>query len=752
MAQAGQGLTGDAGFEAREAPGGGLESAEREALRYFPGQAREDWQRVLEAMPGSGLGPVGRLGYLRGSPACARALGPEAAIRLGEAGMALARGAGEQAALALFMQAPKAARILGAVAPFRSWLAVLESMAPRAPESMHAVLARMEGLLERLDVRALEAWILGGIRSAGGDPASRQRYFGFADPRAEQWLAREAGEAELSSVEARLKLYLMALWRMRSPIRRAVAPEEGAPAPRRASFDNGLIRMPESFHGSAGQSAELVYRACAAHISAHFVFGKGRFKRGSLRPMQVVLVSLLEDARVEHLAMRVFPGLAALWRPMHTATASDSMTAPALMARLARALIDPGYEDPDDWVNKGRTLFYAERDRWEDPLISRTIGGLLGNDLGQMRIQLNARTYVVEPAYRDDSQGLWDLELPPNEPPPMEPETITESVRIERVPEDARPGDSAVKVEVVAPDEGVPIARYPEWDYEIGRDRPEWTTVLDFPTRAGSLNVIERVLDSHGSLVHRITRLVAAARISRPTRLRRQPEGERIDIDACIEAAISLRRGETPDPRVHMTETRRHRDLAVSLLLDVSASTRDLVLGVHRTVISLVRDAAIVLAHAMNEHGDPLAIRAFCSNGRQEVRILRIKDFGEPYAKGAMRRLAGIEAGLSTRLGAALRHAGSELSTQGNHRRLLLVITDGEPSDIDVTDRTYLVEDARKAVASLSHPGVDVFCVGLDSGGESYLHRIFGHRNVLLIDHLERLPEQLSGLYFRLMK
>ena len=117
-----------------------------------------------------------------------------------------------------------------------------------------------------------------------------------------------------------------------------------------------------------------------------------------------------------------------------------------------------------------------------------------------------------------------------------------------------------------------------------------------------------------------------------------------------------------------------------------------------------------------------------------------------------MRRLAGIEAGLSTRLGAALRHAGSELSTQGNHRRLLLVITDGEPSDIDVTDRTYLVEDARKAVASLSHPGVDVFCVGLDSGGESYLHRIFGHRNVLLIDHLERLPEQLSGLYFRLMK
>jgi nitric oxide reductase activation protein len=152
----------------------------------------------------------------------------------------------------------------------------------------------------------------------------------------------------------------------------------------------------------------------------------------------------------------------------------------------------------------------------------------------------------------------------------------------------------------------------------------------------------------------------------------------------------------------------------------------------------------------MSEIGDPFAIHAFCSNGREEVRYLRVKDFHEPYDAAAKSRLAGLKGSLSTRIGAALRHAGAELERKLTHRRLLLVITDGEPSDIDIGDRRYLAEDARKAVATLAHKGIDVFCVGLDAGGDSYLPRIFGQRNILVIDRLERLLEKLPMLYFRM--
>src|SRR6202044_3237078 len=114
-------------------------------------------------------------------------------------------------------------------------------------------------------------------------------------------------------------------------------------------------------------------------------------------------------ARIELLAMRRLPGLRRLWLPYHVAVPTGVATAPTLLARLARALFDPQYRDDDSFVAKGRAMFEARQSRLEDPAISREIGMLLGNDLGQMRIQFNAKTYVVEPVYRDDGLGLWDF-------------------------------------------------------------------------------------------------------------------------------------------------------------------------------------------------------------------------------------------------------------------------------------------------------------------------------------------------------
>jgi nitric oxide reductase NorD protein len=167
-------------------------------------------------------------------------------------------------------------------------------------------------------------------------------------------------------------------------------------------------------------------------------------------------------------------------------------------------------------------------------------------------------------------------------------------------------------------------------------------------------------------------------------------------------------------------------------------------------VLTVERAATALLSGAMAGLGDPFAVHAFCSNGREEVRYYRVKDFGEAYSDRVRSRLAGLRGQLSTRLGAALRHAGTEVQARQTHRRLVLLVTDGEPSDIDVADKRYLVEDARKAVHDLSQKGIDVYCVGLDGGGESYLQRIFGRRNFMMINRVESLPEKLPLLYLRL--
>ena len=559
--------------------------------------------------------------------------------------------------------------------------------------------------------------------------------------------------------ERGLKAYLMALWRLH-PILRATATQPGSPLPRRVSFDGGYVRVPDLQTNAHPDRPGSIYWAALAHVAAHLSHTGQRWQTGSLKPLQIALVSLIEDARVEALAIREYPGLHRLWAPYHTAQPGSAATAEVLMARLARALIDPAYRDDDPWVRKGRTMFFDHRLQWDQPAISREIGSLLGNDLGQMRIQFNAKTYVVEPAYRDDNAGLWDWEdAPPQQAD--ESDVPVESFRMVRQEDDEHPagsrrhdesGTNAVpaRERPVAADAGIPVARYPEWDHLLGRARPDWTTILEFETPRASTVGLERLLHDYADVEHRIVKLIRSARVARPVRMRRQAEGERLDLEACIRAAIDCRLGLSPDPRVYETSEMRDRDLAVLVLLDISESTKEFVRNTTTTVLSMERAATAVLAAALEALGDPFAIHAFCSNGRNEVRYYRVKDFHQPYGAPAAERLAGLRGGLSTRMGAALRHARSEIRAQPFHRRLVLIVTDGEPSDVDVPDRKHLVEDARRAVQELGHDGIDVFCVGLDSGGDSYLTRIFGRRNAVQIDQITALPEKLPAIYLRL--
>jgi nitric oxide reductase activation protein len=233
-------------------------------------------------------------------------------------------------------------------------------------------------------------------------------------------------------------------------------------------------------------------------------------------------------------------------------------------------------------------------------------------------------------------------------------------------------------------------------------------------------------------------------------RLRRRLDGDRLDLDACIGAIVDTRAGLPPDPRVHASLGRRQRDLSVLVLLDLSQSTNDFVPSAGTTVIELAREATAVLADAMERIGDSFAIHGFSSNGRHDVGYFRFKDFDAPYGVLARSRLAGMSSGLSTRMGTALRHAGRQLDARRAHRKLILLITDGEPSDIDVHDPQYLLLDAKKVVEENGRRGIYTYCLSLDAKADRYVSRIFGPRNWTVVDHLRRLPEKLPLLYMRL--
>ncbi len=729
----------------------------------FPVHLVNVWVEACHKLANAGYGALIPIAYARYSPKLAVTLQPEAAINLVSLVSLAAIKVNRAAAELLPKAALEAATECKSTTDFSVWQITIEELVHTAPESVLPVLERTKTILSVLTTDQFRSWVIAGLRSTGDDTLRQIQYFSFNDAESEKWFRHEAGDVVYTDLDRRLKYYLKSLWNLRPPIRELSASTSPLSL-RRISITNGVVQIPEVFPGFHGEQAELIFRAGLAHVGAHLTYSTKKFALGELKPIQVALVSLIEDARVETLAIRVFPGLKKLWLPFHVAKPSGPKLVPHLLARLARALIDDNYHDSDGWVQKGRDLFLDPANDMTDPAMCRRIGVLLGNDLGQLRAQFNSKTYVIEPPYRDDNMGLWDFGDHQGD------EEDNDGIFIEamRMNEQDDPSNNSPDENKNEQDENVEqqfhakesesseeceseiAVRYPEFDYLTGSERPNWTCVVEYFPDYGDSHKINRILETHTDLVNRIKNLIQSAKVSLPERLHHQSVGESLDLDACINAVISRRMGQVPDPNIYSTTERKHRDLSVLVLLDISNSTNDQVPAANTTVLELEIQATTLLAYAMSELDDPFGIAAFCSDGKENVHYYRIKNFGEAYDTNSKALLAGLKGKLSTRMGAAMRHAFRELATQQTHRRLLLIITDGEPSDIDVKDKKYLVEDARKVVHSASRLGIDTFCVGLEAGGENYLHRIFDKKNVVVIDSLDRLPERLPMLYLRL--
>jgi len=261
---------------------------------------------------------------------------------------------------------------------------------------------------------------------------------------------------------------------------------------------------------------------------------------------------------------------------------------------------------------------------------------------------------------------------------------------------------------------------------------------------------MDAILTKYKPVASRMRHLIDALQPQGIVRQRGYEEGEEIDLNAAIRAMTDIRRGIMPDPRINIRITRHIRDLAVVVLMDLSESTNERIDKEDEdspTVLQLTREATGLLAWAIDSIGDPFAVHGFASDGRHDVQYFCFKDFKQPYEDLAKSRMAGMKGGLSTRMGAALRHAGEHLLQQSSQRKLVLLITDGEPADIDERDPQYLRHDARKAVEELARIGVYTYCLTLDPQADHYVSRIFGENHYSIVDRVERLPERLPAVF-----
>ncbi|NTX42029.1 nitric oxide reductase activation protein [Burkholderia cepacia] len=465
----------------------------------------------------------------------------------------------------------------------------------------------------------------------------------------------------------------------------------------RATLGHAALRVPRALPPDARIAA-------AAHALAHWRHSPSGEPADTLTQIGSAVAGVIEDARVEALLAREWPGLATFWAPAFAPIGREGLTFGCLCARLAKALFDPSYRDGNPWVDKGAQLFAERRDTLDDYRAFRAIASRLANDLGQMRVRFEPDDGTWLP-YRDDNAWLW-----------AQPATAAaEQAGNDGVEISASTGGHSDERDD-APPSAPDAPRYPEWNCHTQRERRDWTTIVErAPATSAPRPSLSALIDAD----RRAAKRMPAARASELLRrVGRQLDGDALDVDAAIAARIARRAGHAPDPRVFRRRVPHDARGPVLILLDLSASTA-------AQVATLEKRAAFVLGDLFDRQRRRWAVHGYTSDGRHRVYYARFKDFGEAFDAGRRAALLAADSGMSTRTGAALRHALALLRREtASARAAVLMIGDGEAADIDVFDPRYLVEDARHAARLGRRRGVAI--AGLSFGEPPGLSTILG--------------------------
>jgi Mg-chelatase subunit ChlD len=305
---------------------------------------------------------------------------------------------------------------------------------------------------------------------------------------------------------------------------------------------------------------------------------------------------------------------------------------------------------------------------------------------------------------------------------------------------------SAHELEKVPQD--VKVFYYDEWDKDLSNYKKNWCRVLEKIPRPDKNLYLRDARERLRGLITLASKQFMRFKPSTFQKLRAQPYGDDLDIDSLIEAVVDKRAGSFLSENVYIRRDKTVRDVAVLFLLDTSASTEEKVGG--RRVIDIQKDAVVVMTEALNGLGDQYALYGFNSDGRFKVNMLAIKTFSESGGHVVGDRLGDMEPDGLTRLGGAVRHATRQLTTVEAKVRLLIILTDGRPYDLDYGDLNYAVADTKKAVMEARKQHIHPFIITSDKEGADYLEQITRWTQSIVLPRVELLPFMLPAVYKRL--
>ncbi|MBT4790061.1 MAG: VWA domain-containing protein, partial [Halobacteriovoraceae bacterium] len=294
---------------------------------------------------------------------------------------------------------------------------------------------------------------------------------------------------------------------------------------------------------------------------------------------------------------------------------------------------------------------------------------------------------------------------------------------------------------------------YDEWNLQTNRYKKSWCTVNQktIPMPLDKTEFIKYhadIINKHRSEIVELRRLFNNALYDRRPK-KRQIDGGDIDIDALINAHADIKSGHTPSNKLYISKTHTPADLAVCLLLDSSLSADSYVSG--RKIVDIAKESIIVIQEVIDGLFENLMIATFFSNTRKNSSYNIIKGFDENW-KVVQSRLENMVPTGYTRIGTSLRHSIHELGLTKVKNKVIILISDGKPTDYDAYEGKYGIADVRQCVREAKTQNIDILSLAIDKDAKFYFPQLFGVQNYQIISGANELPTQMIKLLSKVFK
>jgi len=283
-----------------------------------------------------------------------------------------------------------------------------------------------------------------------------------------------------------------------------------------------------------------------------------------------------------------------------------------------------------------------------------------------------------------------------------------------------------------------------EWDYLRQSYRPGWCQVRLREVEDGDNDFKQQTEKKYPFLASQIRKIFEAMR-DQPRYANRQTDGDEVDLDAVVDMYTAQKAGEELSERLYIRRLNNERNVSVCLLIDMSGSTKG-------WINLAMRESLILVSEALNTLGDQYSILGFSGLTRQRCEIYQVKDFSDTRLDLAHRRIGNIQAKDYTRMGFAIRYATRRLMQTEARHRILLMLSDGKPDDYDGYQGEYGIQDTRRAILEAQGSGINPYSITIDKQAQTYLPRLFGPGQYMILNDVSRLPLKLSEVYQKLSR